>query len=83
MYIPEKYRFIVLLGRALHKYGVPSYKIQSYLEQIAKKKNIEGSFSDLPTWIHYNFPQKGEPDYNYVKRVPPGEWNLGALFRDR
>ncbi len=79
MYIPEKYQFIVFLGKALHKYGVPSYQIQNYLEQIAKKKRIEGSFSDLPTWIHYNFPQENGSSYNFVERVPPGEWNLGAL----
>ncbi|MBI9068587.1 MAG: threonine/serine exporter family protein [Salinivirgaceae bacterium] len=81
MQIPEKYKFIVQLGKALHTYGVPSYKSQIYLSQIAKQKGIKGSFMDLPTWINYVFYQEDEHTYNYVECVPPGELNLGALSR--
>ena len=53
----KKYQFIVELGKALHIYGIPSYKIQSYLTEVAKTKGIVGSFMDFPTWIH-RFLQK-------------------------
>ncbi len=79
MKIPAKYQFVILLGTLLHKYGVPSYKIQGYLEQIADKKKLDARFSDLPTWIHYVFYEDNGETYSYAERVLPGEWNLGAL----
>ncbi len=81
MQIPQKYKFIVQLGKALHTYGVPSYKSQIYLTEIADKKGIKGSFMDTPTWINYVFYEEDEQTYNYVECVPPGELNLGALSR--
>lgn len=79
MDIPDQYRFIVQLGKALHTYGVPSYKSQIYLTEISAKKGIKGSFMDTPTWINYVFYEEDENTYNYVECVPPGELNLGAL----
>lgn len=81
MQVPEKYKFIVKLGKALHTYGVPSYKSQTYLSEIAKKKGIKGSFMDTPTWINYTFFEDDDHTYNHVECVPPGELNLGALSR--
>ncbi len=81
MQIPEKYKFIVQLGKALHTYGVPSYKSQIYLTEIAEKKGIKGSFMDTPTWINYVFYEEDEQTYSYVECVLPGDLNLGALSR--
>ncbi|TRX66519.1 threonine/serine exporter ThrE family protein [Carboxylicivirga sp. M1479] len=81
MQIPHQYKFIVQLGKALHTYGVPSYKSQDYLSEIAKKKGVKGSFMDTPTWINYVFYEEDEHTYNHVECVPPGELNLGALSR--
>jgi len=77
--IPNRYRFIIKLGKALHTYGVQSYKIQYYLKQVAESKNIKGSFIDNPTYINYVFYEKDEQTYNYIETLPPGELNLGAL----
>ncbi|WP_430815456.1 threonine/serine ThrE exporter family protein [Carboxylicivirga sp. RSCT41] len=79
MQIPQQYKFIVQLGKALHTYGVPSYKSQLYLTEIAEKKGIKGSFMDTPTWINYVFYEEDEHTYNHIECVPPGELNLGAL----
>lgn len=81
MQIPHQYQFIIQLGKALHTYGVPSYKSQTYLTEIAKKKGIKGSFMDTPTWINYVFYEEDEQTYNYIECVPPGELNLGALSK--
>ena len=78
MKIPEKYQFIVELGKALHIYGIPSYKIQSYLTEVAKTKGITGSFMDSPTWINYVF-YEDENSFNYIECIPPGSLNLGAF----
>lgn len=80
MQTPKKYRFLIELGKALHIYGVPSYKIQFFLSEIAEKKGIHGSFMDLPTWVNYTF-YDGEESYNYVECIPPGNLNLGALSK--
>ncbi|MGJ8760835.1 MAG: threonine/serine ThrE exporter family protein [Polaribacter sp.] len=80
MRVPKKYQFIVELGKALHTYGIPSYKIQSYLTEVAQNKGITGSFMDLPTWINYVFYDE-KNSYNYVECIPPGSLNLGAFSR--
>lgn len=80
MKIPEKYQFIVELGKALHIYGIPSYKIQSYLTEVADTQGITGSFMDSPTWINYVF-YEDENSYNYIECIPPGSLNLGAFSR--
>ena len=82
MKIPEKYRFVIELGKALHIYGIPSYKIQSYLSSVAKTQGLKGSFMDFPTWVNYVFyEEEGEQTYNYIECIPPGSLNLGALSR--
>jgi len=79
MKIPEKYRFIIELGKALHIYGIPTYKIQTYLNKVAKMQGINGTFMDLPTWINYIFYEEDGQTYNYAACIPPGVLNLGAL----
>ena len=80
MKIPKKYQFIIELGKALHIYGIPSYKIQSYLTAVAKTQGITGSFMDLPTWINYVF-YEDDKSYNYIECITPGNLNLGAFSR--
>lgn len=81
MHIPQQYKFIIKLGKALHTYGVPSYKIQNYLSQIAEQKGLRGSFMDTPTWINYVFYEKDEHTYNHIECIPPGGLDLGALSK--
>ncbi|PID87917.1 MAG: hypothetical protein CSB06_03230 [Bacteroidia bacterium] len=82
MKIPRKYKFIVELGKALHVCGVPSYKTESYLCDIARKKGIKGSFMDTPTWVNFVFYEdEEEHSYTYTECIPPGEINLGALSK--
>lgn len=82
MKTPKQYQFIIQLGRALHIYGVPSYKIQIYLSEVAKTKGIRGSFMDTPTWINYVFYSENEDEsYNHIESIAPGGINLGALSR--
>ncbi|PQJ72352.1 threonine/serine exporter family protein [Polaribacter butkevichii] len=80
MKVPEKYYFIIELGKALHIYGIPSYKIQTYLTEVAKTQGFTGSFMDSPTWINYVF-YEDENSYNYIECIPPGSLNLGAFSR--
>lgn len=82
MNIPEEYRFIIQLGRALHKYGVPSFRIQEYLKEVANEQKIKGDFMDLPTWVNYVFYEEDDQQtYNYVRNTDPGSIDLGGLSR--
>ncbi len=81
MHIPQQYKFIIKLGKAMHTYGVPSYRIQNHLSQLAEQKGLKGSFMDTPTWINYVFYQKDEHTYNHIECVPPGGLDLGALSK--
>lgn len=81
MRVPQKYKFYVQMGKALHRYGVPSYKSEMYLTEIAAKKGIRASFMDSPTWINYVFYDEEEQTYSHVESVKPGELNLGALSK--
>jgi len=81
MKIPKKYKFIIELGKALHIYGIPTYKIQTYLTKVSKTQGIKGTFMDLPTWINYVFYEEDGQTYNYIECIPPGVLNLGALSR--
>ncbi|APD07443.1 hypothetical protein UJ101_01936 [Flavobacteriaceae bacterium UJ101] len=77
---PKKYQFIIQLGKALHRYGVPSYKIESFLKKVSERQEITGTFMDLPTSINYIFYENHDQNtYSYVERVAPGVFNLGAL----
>ncbi len=78
--VPPKYKFLVQLGKALHHYGVPSYKSEMYLSEIAEKKGIQGSFMDLPTSINYVFYEADEQTYSHAESVRPGELDLGAFL---
>ena len=82
MVTKEKYKFIIHLGKALHNYGIPSYRIQAYLFKVAKNMGIKGTFMDSATWINYVFYENGnEQTYNYIESVAPGTLNLGAFSR--
>jgi uncharacterized membrane protein YjjP (DUF1212 family) len=82
MKINDKYKFIIQLGKALHNYGIPSYRIQAYLTKVARNMGLKGTFMDSPTWINYVFYEDGrEQTYNYIESVSPGTLNLGAYSR--
>lgn len=81
MKIPQQYRFLVRIGRALHIYGVPSYKTQMYLDKLAKHQGVKASFMDLPTWVNYVFYEEDDQTYNYIEDISPGSWNLGGFSK--
>lgn len=84
LHIPEEYRFIIELGHALHKYGVPSYRIQEYLSEVARAQKLKGDFMDLPTWVNFVFYDNDDDEHNtysYIRNTEPGGLDLGALTR--
>lgn len=78
----EKRQFVVKLGRALHKYGTPSYRLESHLENVCELLDIQAEFMATPTSINFSFKNSdtGQDD-NHIARAQPGGLDLGALGR--
>ncbi|WP_076541952.1 threonine/serine exporter ThrE family protein [Shewanella sp. UCD-KL21] len=77
----EKRRFIIRLGKALHKFGTPAYRLESHLQTVSTTLGIEGYFLISPTSMTFVLQHDTEQEYNHVARVKPGELDLGSLAR--
>lgn len=78
----EKRRFIIRLGKALHKFGTPAYRLEAHLQDVALFLGIHASFIISPTALTFVLsPDEEQQEYNHLVRVKPGELDLGALAR--
>ncbi|MBO2677542.1 threonine/serine exporter family protein [Shewanella algae] len=77
----EKRRFIIKLGKALHKFGTPAYRLETHLQTVTKTLGIEGYFLISPTSMTFVLQHDTDQEYNHVARVKPGELDLGSLAR--
>ncbi len=77
----EKRKFIIKLGKYLHKFGTPAYRLESHLQTISKLLGIEGYFLISPTSMTFVLQHDADQEYNHVARVKPGDLDLGSLAR--
>ncbi len=88
----NKREFIIRLGKALHKFGTPAYRLEAHLQNVSGKLGLEGYFLVSPTSMTFVLNHDGEPDgaaptgvhsqeYTHIARVTPGELDLGSLAR--
>jgi uncharacterized membrane protein YjjP (DUF1212 family) len=78
----QKRKFIIKLGKALHKFGTPAYRLEAHLTHVAEFLGIQANFIITPTALTFVLWQDEEhQEYNHVVRVQPGELDLGALAR--
>ncbi|MCL1126747.1 threonine/serine ThrE exporter family protein [Shewanella surugensis] len=77
----KKRRFIIQLGKALHKFGTPAYRLEAHLQSVSHLLGIEGYFLISPTNMTFVLQNDTDQEYNHVARVNPGELDLGALAR--
>jgi uncharacterized membrane protein YjjP (DUF1212 family) len=75
-------RFILKLGKMLHKYGSPSFRLEAYLTEIATHFGLHASFNSTPTtlsivlWSDFH-----EDEYNHSARMQPGDLDMNSLSR--
>lgn len=72
--------FLVAVGRALHEYGAPSYRLEEWLSLLANKFGLEGNFFCTPTALFVAFGPQGRQHTSLI-RVEPGEVNLKKLVQ--
>ncbi|RYV04221.1 hypothetical protein SOPP22_00305 [Shewanella sp. OPT22] len=76
-----KRKFIIKLGKALHKFGTPAYRLEAHLMKVSRCLGLEGNFVIFPTSMTFVLHHDAEQEYNHLARVKPGELDLGALAR--
>lgn len=78
----QKRRFIIRLGKALHKLGSTAYRLEDNLLSIARFLDIRASFIITPTALTFILSDdEDDQQYNHLLRVTPGEIDLGSLAR--
>ncbi len=74
--LDEAEAFTLQLGVALHRYGVPSHRLEAALSQVAQRLGVTGAFFSMPTGLIVAFGD-GAEQRTRVERVEPGELDLG------
>jgi len=78
----QKRRFIIRLGKALHKLGTTAYRLEDNLQSIANFLGLRASFIIAPTSLTFILSDDDDDQqYNHLVRVPPGDIDLGSLAR--
>lgn len=77
----QKRRFIISLGKALHKFGTNSFRSEAHLQSVAQFLDIKASFIITPTSLTFILIDEQLNEHNYIVRVMPGELDLGSLAR--
>ena len=73
-------RFILKLGKMLHKYGSPSFRLETYLNGIAEYLGVHASFISTPTSLSIVlWSDRHEDEYNHAARMQPGELDMNSL----
>lgn len=78
--IKQKIRFIMLIAKALHRYGASADRIENALQVISEKLKIEASYFSLPTSIMGNFKVSDDDEFTRMERLDPGKINLEKLY---
>lgn len=74
----EAFSFIEKLARALHRFGVPSYRIEDALAVAARRFDIQGQFFATPTAVFASLDGT-HATKTLLVRLDPGEVNLEKL----
>jgi len=77
----QKRRFIISLGKALHKFGTNSYRSEAHLQSVANFLGLKASFIMTPVSLTFVLIDEEHNEHNYVVRVKPGDIDLGSLAR--
>ena len=76
----QKRDFILELGKALHQFGTPAFRLEAHLTNVTEFLGLNGYFMLAPTTMTLVLWEHSETEqYSYNIRVHPGELDLGRL----
>jgi len=74
-------RFVIKLGRALHRCGANSVRIEEHLGNVTEMLGLHGSFLVSPTTFTYIFWLDDELDqFTHIERTELSDYDLGRLW---
>ncbi len=71
-------KFVLELGRALHRYGSPAHLLEDALRHLSHRLGVEGHFFTVPTAIIASLRTSQGPITNVI-RIDPGDINLEKM----
>lgn len=75
-------RFVLKLGKMLHKYGSPSFRLETYLSEVATHLGVHSSFISTPTSLTMVlWSDRHEEEYTHTARIQPGDLDMNSLSR--
>jgi uncharacterized membrane protein YjjP (DUF1212 family) len=77
--IKLKIKFIMLIAKALHRYGASADRVESALMVISDRLRVRGSYFALPTSIMGSF-RMDDDEFTRMLRLDPGKVNLEKLY---
>lgn len=77
--IQIKIKFIMLIGKSLHRYGASADRIEKALSLMCLNLNVNADFFSLPTGIFASF-KTIDDEFTRMERLEPGKINLAKLY---
>lgn len=74
----ERIRFVLALGRALHRYGTPAHRLEEALGVVCRRLSLTAEILSTPTWLTVRFGEAAEMR-TATMRVTGEELDLGKL----
>lgn len=71
-------RFVLALGAALHREGIPAHRLEAALTEMGRRLDLEGQYFSTPTSLYAAFGPQGDQRLSLI-RVDPGEIHLEKL----
>src|SRR5688572_28740756 len=56
----ERIRFVLALGRALHRYGTPAHRLEEALAIVCRRLSLTAEILSTPTWLMVRFGEAAE-----------------------
>jgi uncharacterized membrane protein YjjP (DUF1212 family) len=75
---PSPERFVLALGAALHREGMPAHRLESALTEMGRRLDLRGQYFSTPTSLYAAFGPDGDQRLSLI-RVEPGELHLEKL----
>ena len=74
----ERIRFVLALGRALHRYGTPAHRLEEALAIVCRRLSLTAEILSTPTWLTVRFGEAAELR-TAMMRAASEELDLGKL----
>lgn len=76
----KKIQFILKIAESFHRYGTPSYRIESACTQMAKEFGLKADFFSTPTTLISSFKSEDMMlEETHLSRLEPGNTDLDRL----